>query len=127
MALTRYLSFEEAPPDWSSDGEQSDEDAPRPSFVDSPESNSRPRASSLAGSSVLRDQQFLRAQHAAYFNPVKIVLERVCAFSHAAFTDHSHWLVPLLTRMIVCENAAVRILVRQIFQQFIDPMFVHQR
>ncbi len=72
---------------------------------------------------VLGDQQFVRAQHAAYLNPVRIVLERVCTFSAAVFADQCQWLVPLLSRMIICENTAVRALVKRIFQQFVDPAF----
>lgn len=126
LALSRYLSFEESVPDWSSDGEQSDDERNRQS-VDHAGASSGGGSGNGGGSGVLRDQQFLRVQHSAYFNPVKLVLERVGAFSGPSFNDNCHWLVPLLSRMIVCENATVRGLVRSVFQKFVDPVFAQQR
>eukprot|EP00981_Chlorochromonas_danica_P013923 scaffold7101_cov242-Ochromonas_danica.AAC.2 len=154
LVLSRYLSFEEGSNDWSSsDGEASEDEADgktgagggagpkgrggeRESMVGE-EKDARRRKSSTAAqlenalaskkspsSGVLRDQQFLRAQHTAYLGPVRLILERVTNFDGSAFQEHCHWLVPLLSRMIICENASVRSLVRQIFQQFVDPVFM---
>lgn len=107
VVLTRYLELEESPPDWSSDGEQSDE-----------EGHTAP-----SGPSILRDQQFVRLQHTAYFNPVRMVLERINALSMRQFNDNASWLAPLLTRVIICENASVRGLVKACFQHFVVPVF----
>lgn len=128
----RYLSFEESalrrmkgiasaassdPRDQhqqhgDDDGEESSED----------EAYAAP--SSRAGGGVLSMAEFARQKHEAYKSPALIVLEGMMDFTHEQFQRNLGWIVPLLSRLIICDDIEVRICVRQIYQSFVNFLLI---
>ena len=76
------------------------------------------------GSGVLSMSEFLRQKHQAYKSPALIVLEGIMDFSHTQFQAHISWIVPLLSRLVVCEDLEVRVCVRQIYQSFVNFLLI---
>lgn len=89
---------------------------------DSSEDEGRQSGSELGG--VLSMTDFLRQKHDAYKSPTLIVLEGLCDFTHAQFQNNLSWIVPLLSRLVVCEDIEVRLCVRQIYQSFVNFLLI---
>lgn len=127
LVLMRYLSFEEAAlrrlrnnngngggghpsaHDAQDDDDSSDEDVQR---------------SGSDHGAVLSMTEFLKKKHDAYKSPTLIVLEGLCDFTHAQFQSNLTWIVPLLSRLVVCEDLEVRLCVRQIYQSFVNFLLI---
>lgn len=141
VVLMRYLSFEESalrrmkgiasaassdPRDHNyhqqqqqqpgdDDGEESSEDE---AYV-APSS----RAGGVGGG-VLSMAEFARQKHEAYKSPALIVLEGMMDFTHEQFQRNLGWIVPLLSRLIICDDVEVRVCVRQIYQSFVNFLLI---
>ena len=107
IVLVRYLRFEE-----DLLRKQHDEDT-------SEEEDSAP-----ADSSVLKLDAFARSRHSAYKVSVVIVLGGILDFSKEQFANNLEWIVPLLSRLIVCETLEVRLCVREIYRLFVNPLIL---
>lgn len=122
--LMRYLSFEEAALRKlrgmsSSSSRQQDEDGDS-----SEEEFPAPPASSNISGGVLSMADFLRQKHDAYKSPALIVLEGMMDFTHAQFQNNVSWIIPLLSRLVICEDVEVRVCVRQIYQSFVNFLLI---
>lgn len=139
LVLMRYLSFEEAalrrlkgltagahlhghdhPLD--DDGESSEDEiytqpASKGNGAHSPNS-------ALSGGAVLNMGEFLKQKHDAYKSPALIVLEGMMDFTHEQFQSNLGWIIPLLSRLIICEDVEVRVCVRQIYQSFVNFLLI---
>lgn len=130
--LMRYLSFEESalrrmrgvastdPRDRHSGDEDGD------SSEDEAYSVPTAAASSARGSGggVLSMAEFARQKHDAYKSPALIVLEGMMDFTHDQFQRNLGWIVPLLSRLIICDDVEVRVCVRQIYQSFVNFLLI---
>jgi hypothetical protein len=91
---------------------------------DSSEDEGRNSGSAEGSGGILNMTEFLRQKHDAYKSPTLIVLEGVMDFTHAQFQNNLSWIVPLLSRLIVCEDIEVRLCVRQIYQSFVNFLLI---
>lgn len=129
LVLMRYLSFEEAAlrklrglsnsnRQQDDDGDSSDEE-----FVTA-RTGSGHSGNSGGGGGVLSMAEFLRQKHDAYKSPTLIVLEGLMDFTHAQFQNNLTWIIPLLSRLVICEDVEVRVCVRQIYQSFVNFLLI---
>ena len=116
----RYLSFEEAAlrkhksaygATGSDEGDSSDEE------------DAYAQAGVTRGS-VLNMVEFVKQKHDAYKSPALIVLEGMMDFTHEQFQSNLSWIVPLLSRLIICSDLEVRVCVRQIYQSFVNFLLI---
>lgn len=123
LVLMRYLSFEEAAlrklRGMSSSSKQHDDDG------DSSDEEFAP-AAARSGSTggVLSMADFLRQKHDAYKSPALIVLEGMMDFTHSQFQSNVSWIIPLLSRLVICEDVEIRVCVRQIYQSFVNFLLI---
>jgi hypothetical protein len=89
---------------------------------DSSDEEARQSGSDTGG--VLSMSDFLRQKHDAYKSPTLIVLEGLCDLTHAQFQRNLSWIVPLLSRLVICEDLEVRLCVRQIYQSFVNFLLI---
>lgn len=73
---------------------------------------------------VLNVAEFAREKHDAYKSPALIVLEGMMDFTHEQFQRNLGWIVPLLSRLIICDDIEVRVCVRQIYQSFVNFLLI---
>lgn len=131
LVLLRYLSFEEAAlrrRRGNGDGNGRTHDgahhAQQQGDDEGDSSEDEARFSGSDAGAVLSMTDFLRQKHEAYKSPALIVLEGVCDFTHAQFQHNLSWIVPLLSRLIACEDLEVRLCVRQIYQSFVNFLLI---
>ena len=86
--------------------------------------NSGDSAAGVGSGGVLSMADFLRQKHEAYKSPALIVLEGMMDFTHQQFQANLGWIVPLLSRLIICEDVEVRVCVRQIYQSFVNFLLI---
>ena len=103
---------------WDEDEESSEDEAYGAS---SPVSGSN---KNNAADGVLNVAEFAREKHDAYKSPALIVLEGMMDFTHEQFQRNLGWIVPLLSRLIICEDIEVRVCVRQIYQSFVNFLLI---
>ena len=132
LVLVRYLSLEEnalrklpGASSGAAEGERTSEDG-----EDSSEDEDEGFGVGLHGDgggsagSVVSMGAFLRRRHEAYKSPVMIVLEGMMDFTHEQFQSNLVWIVPLLSRLVICEDLEVRLCVRQIYQSFVNFLLI---
>jgi len=73
---------------------------------------------------ILSFDEFLKQRHESYKSPAMIVLEGMMDFTHVQIQNNLTWIVPLLSRLIVCDDIEVRLCVRQIYQSFINFLLI---
>jgi hypothetical protein len=124
LVLLRYLTFEEAalrkqrgiasaPGQEDAESSEDEEDA------GDEEEEQEGRTGGL-----LNIMEFHQQKHQAYKSPVMIVLEGMMDFTHEQFQSNVSWIIPLLSRLIVCEDIEVRVCVRQIYQSFVNFLLI---
>jgi len=143
MVLTRYLSQEEvtlrkmggggastgangknlssAPPAGGTSGEAQEDDEDDDS---SEEEDDEDDAYHMGANNILCMDEFLKRRHDAYKSPVLIVLEGMMDFTHDQFQCNLSWIIPLLSRLVICEDLEVRVCVRQIYQSFVNFLLI---
>jgi len=67
---------------------------------------------------------FARQRHDAYKSSAVIVLTSVLEFSTSQFVENLDWLVPVLSRLVICESIDIRLCVREIGNTFVNPMLL---
>lgn len=105
MALNRYLSFEEDVLRKQGDDDSSDDDSEQPTEM-------------------LKLDTFARQRHDSYKSCAVIVLTNVLEFSSEEFQDNLTWLVPILSRLIICESIDIRLCVREIGTKYVNPLLL---
>lgn len=100
---------------WDEDGDSSDDEA---------YGASNKNGSSSYSDGVLNVAEFPREKHHAYKSPALIVLEGMMDFTHDQFQRNLGWIVPLLSRLIICDDVEVRVCVRQIYQSFVNFLLI---
>lgn len=73
-------------------------------------------------SGVLTMDLFAQERHSAYQVSIVFVLNEILCFSDEQFSDNSRWIIPLLSRLIICADIDVRIFVRDIYKRFVNDM-----
>eukprot|EP01038_Epipyxis_sp_PR26KG_P008429 gene8429-11403_t len=108
MVFHRYLELEETSTD--EDDEEDDDSVNHSSAV-------------LKGHNgiELNYEAFCSNRHDRYQKSVIIILEAIIAFEETQFNDNMTWLVPVLSRLILCHNKDVRIRVIEIYRRFVNP------
>ncbi|KAJ1434054.1 hypothetical protein B484DRAFT_477107 [Ochromonadaceae sp. CCMP2298] len=116
LVLTRYVTHSESIIKKSiAKGEEEEEEEDDDDTVSSGEA-----PAGLAGGAELH-----QLRHAAYKSPALIVLEGMLDLTHEQFQTNKSWVVPLLTRVIICDDIEVRSCVRQIFQSFVTFLLMN--
>lgn len=101
------------------DGEESSEDE---AYLAPTKASGARGSGGSAG--VLNMAEFARQKHDAYKSPALIVLEGMMDFTHEQFQRNLGWIVPLLSRLIICDDVEVRVCVRQIYQSFVNFLLI---
>jgi hypothetical protein len=117
LVLTRYVAYSESAIKKSiaaKGGEKEKEEEDDDTVSSDTESESAQLDGLVAGVAELH-----RLRHTAYKSPALIVLEGMLDLTHEQFKMNKSWVVPLLTRVIICDDVEVRLCVRQIFQTFV--------
>jgi hypothetical protein len=74
---------------------------------------------------MLKLDGFARQRHEAYKSSALIVLSSILEFSPKVFLRNVNWVVPLLSRLIICESIEIRLCVRQINFTFVNPIMLN--
>lgn len=106
---------------WDEDGDSSEDEAYAAASPPAGDGGSK-QASYADG--VLNVAEFAREKHDAYKSPALIVLEGMMDFTHDQFQRNLGWIVPLLSRLIICDDVEVRVCVRQIYQSFVNFLLI---
>jgi hypothetical protein len=64
-----------------------------------------------------------KARHDAYLSPMVMVLSNIEKFSDEKFRENQSWLVPWLSRLLICENVKLRTYLSRIYQKHVNPKF----
>jgi len=123
--LNRYLSFEEvAIRKNKAISSSSPADTTINSSFDAADYYSSDEEDGFSSDHVLSFDEFLQQRHESYKSPTLIVLEGMMDFTHQQVQNNLTWIVPLLSRLIICEDIEVRLCVRQIYQSFINFLLI---
>ena len=68
-------------------------------------------------------KQFLNVRHAAYVPVVISVLQQLLRFSDQQFAQNKQWVVSCLTKLVLCDDLQIRILVCACFSKFVERVF----
>lgn len=127
IVLNRYLSYEEVAIRKNkaiSSSSCSAIDTTINSSSDAADYYSSDEEDGFSSDHVLSFDEFLRQRHESYKSPTLIVLEGMMDFTHQQVQNNLTWIVPLLSRLIICEDIEVRLCVRQIYQSFINFLLI---
>lgn len=64
-----------------------------------------------------------KTRHDAYLSPMVMVLSNIEKFSAEKFRENQTWLVPWLSRLLICENIKLRTYLSRIYQKHVNPKF----
>ncbi len=71
---------------------------------------------------ILTLDKFADERHRAYLVPVLFILQEFISFSPTQFLHNSSWVVPLLSRLVICSDVKVRICIRDLYSKFVNGM-----
>lgn len=126
IVLNRYLSYEEVA--IRKNKAISSSSSPIDTTINSSDADSyssdEEDGDGFSSDHVISFDEFLRHRHESYKSPTLIVLEGMMDFTHQQVQNNLTWIVPLLSRLIICEDIEVRLCVRQIYQSFINFLLI---
>ena len=93
-------------------------------IVGDPESSDDDEEDHFASNYSISLEDFWKQKHEAYKSPALIVLEGMMDFTHEQIQNNLTWIVPLLSRLVICEDIEIRLCVRQIYQSFINFLLI---
>jgi hypothetical protein len=73
---------------------------------------------------MLKLDAFAHQRHDAYKSSALIVLSGILELPLEKFLENVHWLIPLLSRLIICESIEIRLCVRQINIAFVTSIIL---
>ena len=68
---------------------------------------------------------FVQEQLAAYTPSVLLMLQQLMQFHPSEqFVPNRHWVIPLLTQLIVCNDRNIRKLITMIYEKLVNPFIL---